>query len=149
MLAHVTEKLKVAHAPHPVGVVDDMVRGDGRNSADATACVAQDGTDLPLNAGDVGGQFVAGEEVAFLAPPARITDHPRGTADQGDRFVAGMGHTSQQHKRHQMPHVEAVGGRVEAGIDAAAGRGEPLAKPTRVGRLMDQATGLEIRKKVV
>ena len=63
--------------------------------------------------------------------------------------MAGVGHATQQHERHQMPDVEAVGRGVEAGIDATAGRGEPLTELARVGRLVDQAAGLEIGDKVV
>ena len=150
VLADIAEEFEVADAPHPVGIVDDVVGGDRRTSADFMACVAQENSpDLPLDPSDIGRQFIGREKVAFLAPPARVADHAGRATDQGHRFVAGVGHATQQHERHKMPDVEAVGRGVEAGIDATAGRGEPLTELARVGRLVNQAAGLEIGDKVV
>ena len=105
--------------------------------------------DLPLDAGDVGGQFVWREEISLLAAAAGVADHAGGAADQGDGFMAGAGHPPEEHQGHEVADVQAVGRGVEAGVDAAAGRGEPVAKGRRVGRLVNEAPRLELGEQVV
>ena len=124
MLADVAKKLEIAHPPHPVGSVDDV---------HAVAGAREDRSDLPFDTGDVGGKFLGREQVAFLAATAWVADHARRTADERDRLVAGAGHATQQHQGHEMAHVEAVGRGIKTRIDAAAGRGEPVAECGGVG----------------
>jgi hypothetical protein len=139
VLADVTEELEVADAAHPVAVVDDMHPLPGR---------FEDPADLPLHAGDVGGQFCRREEVAFLAASARISDHPGRATDERHRLMSGGGHTTEEDQRHEMPDVEAVGGGVEPGVDPAARGRQPSPQASGVGRLVDEAAGLEIGEQI-
>jgi hypothetical protein len=116
VLAHVAEKLEVSDLPHPVGVVHHV---------DALAGRLEHPANLPFHPGDVGGEFLHGEQVPLLAAAAGVADHAGGAADEGHRLVAGGRHAAEQHQRHEVPDVEAVGRGVEACVDAAAGRAEP------------------------
>ena len=140
MLADIPEKLEVADAPHPVGVVDDV---------HAVARRGEHRADLPLDAGDVGGQFIGREEVPLLAAATRVADHAGRPADEGDGLVAGPGHATQEQQGHEVADVEAVGRGIKARVDPAARCGEPLPQRGRIGRLMDEAAGLELGEEVV
>ena len=139
VLANVPQEFEVADTPHPVGIVDDV---------HPLAGAREDAANLSLDAGDVGGEFLGREQVALLAAAARVADHAGGPAEHGDRLVAGGGYAAEEHEGHEMPHMQAVGGGIEAGIDAAARRGEPLAKRRGVGGLVDEAASLEVGKKI-
>ena len=66
---------------------------------------------------DVARQRLGVEQVALLGATARVTDHPRRAAGQGDRHVAEQLESTQQQERHEVADMQALGGRIEARVD--------------------------------
>ena len=73
--------------------------------------------DLRLDRGDVAVERGVVEQVALLGAPARVTDHARRPAGEGDRHVAGVLEAAQHDQADQVAVVEAVGGRVAAVVE--------------------------------
>ena len=71
---------------------------------------------------DVGGQRFAREQVALFALAAGIADHAGRAADDDDRPMAGLLKPPQDHHRHQIADVQAIGRRIEAGSRACGCR---------------------------
>ena len=57
------------------------------------------------------------EHLAFGGLARRVADEARGAADEGDDLVAGALEVRKHHDRHVVAGLEAVGRRVEAGVD--------------------------------
>ena len=110
MLAHVAEEFEVAELAHPIVVVHQ----DGRVRA---AIEIEEPPQLRLHAGDVRPEGFEREQVAFLALAAGVADHAGGPAHHGDRPMSGLLKPPQDHQRHQVADVQAVGRRIEAGVD--------------------------------
>jgi hypothetical protein len=55
---------------------------------------------------------------------------------------------AENHHRHQVPDVQAIGRRVEAGVERPRLSIEPSGKPGVVGRLMDHAAAAKIGEDV-
>ena len=68
-----------------------------------------------------------------VAPPARATGRWPNTWKRR-RSSSG----------HQVAHVEAVGGGVEAGVDRDRALAQPVAERVRVGGVVEQAPGLQV-----
>ncbi|OPZ64790.1 MAG: hypothetical protein BWY83_03124 [bacterium ADurb.Bin478] len=87
----------------------------------------------------VGSDRFAREHLAHLALAARIPDHGRAAADDGDGAVAELLHLHHPHHRHEMANVEAVGGGVDADIKSHRPFGEQLLQGFRLGDLLDES----------
>ena len=97
---------------------------------------------------DVRPQRVDREQVALLALAAGVADHAGGPADQRDRPMPGLLKPPQDHQRHQVPDVQAVGRRIEAGVERAAAGAQPAGQLGVVGGLVDQAAPRQVGKDV-
>ena len=62
--------------------------------------------------------------------------------------MPGSGHATEEDQRHEMPDVEAVGCGVKPGVDPAARGRQPGPQANGVGRLVDEAAGLEIGEQI-
>ena len=104
---------------------------------------------LRLHAGDVRLERFDREQLAFFALAARVADHAGGAADDGDRPMPGLLKPPQDHQRHQMADVQAVGRRIEAGIDRSRLFQQQLRQVRVVGGLVDQSAPGEFGNNVV
>ena len=142
VLADVAEELQVAEAAHPVVVVHQQ----GRMGA---AVEVEKPLKLPLDRRHVRLEDLQGKQLALLALTARVADHPGRPAHQGDRPMPGLLKSPQDHQGHEVPHVETVGRRIEAGIDRPRPLHEPRGQVLVVGRLIDQPAPAEFGEQVV
>ena len=112
MLADVAEEVEHARSAAVQSALSTSVawRGPGSKSSEPL--------ELRLDAGDVVVERLAVEQVALLAAAARVADHAGGAAGQRERAVAGQLEAAQRELPDQVPDVQAVGGRVEADVDA-------------------------------
>ena len=94
---------------------------------------------LRLHAGDVRPERFDREQLAFLALAAGVADHAGGPAHHGDRPMSGLLEPPQDHQRHQVADVQAVGRRVEAGVDRPRLLQQQLRQVRVVGGLVDQS----------
>ena len=78
------------------------------------------------------------EQVALLALAAGVADHAGGAADQGDGAMPGLLEPPQDHQRHQVADVQAVGRGIEAGVDRPRLLHQQPRQVRIVGRLVDQ-----------
>ena len=125
------KKLKVTKLAHPVVVIQQQ-------STLITAVEIKEPSQLLLHAGNVLSQNIFGEQFPLFALcrsgspiiPGRPTN-------QRDRTMAGLLETSQDHQRHQVPNVQAIGSRVKAGINGSRLLGEQFRQIFFVGRLVD------------
>ncbi len=109
MLADVAQEFQVAELLHPVEVVDQ--------SGAAGRCVEiEERPHLSLHRRDVGLQRFRRKQIALFALAARVADHAGGSADQRDRPVPRAGNRRRIISGHQMAHMQAVGGGIEAGV---------------------------------
>ena len=115
MLSDVAEKIEDADGAHPVGVVDEERRIGGGIEIEQTAELAPD-------AGDIGFEDVAGEEIALGRLAARVADHAGGAARERDGAMAGQLEPAQDEEADEVAEVEAVGGRVEADVEGEGRR---------------------------
>jgi acyl-coenzyme A thioesterase PaaI-like protein len=116
MFADVAEEIEEADGGSPVGVVDDAGRVAGRTKVEQAL-------ELGLNAREIVGELLAGEQVAFGGFAAGVADHAGGAAGEADRVVTRELEAPQGQLRDKMPDVEGIAGRVEAAIQ----RDRPLA----------------------
>ncbi len=77
----------------------------------------QEPRDLGGHPGPVGVELVGAEQGAFFAFAARVADHARAPADQGDGAVTGLLKPAQQAELLEVADVQAVGGRVETDVE--------------------------------
>jgi hypothetical protein len=73
--------------------------------------------ELGSDRGEIAVEVGAVEQIPLLGSTTRIADHSRGPAGERNRDVAEQLEAAQQQQRHQVAHVQAVGRRVEAGVD--------------------------------
>ncbi len=86
---------------------------------------------------------VEGVERALTRVP-RVADHARRAADQDVGRVARVLQASGRHQLHEVPHVEARGGRVEAHIELDAPLAQRRAERVAVGGVGDEAAPLQL-----
>ena len=84
-----------------------------------------------------------GEQLALVLLAAGVADHAGAAAGQRDGPVPGLLEAAERAELEQAAHVEAVGARVEAGVDGEARLVEPLGQ-LGVGDLVDQAAEGEV-----
>ncbi len=142
VLAHVAEELEQTERPQPVRVVDEQ----RRRSILATLEV-EEPPQLVVDALAVRAQLVGRQQRPLLRFAPRIADEPGPASCQRDGTVAGQLEAAEIAQLEEMPHVEAVGRRVEpavrrqrSGVEAAGQRG--------IGHLMDEAAEAEVLDEV-
>src|SRR5690606_2080645 len=97
-----------------------------------------------LDGGDVGGERLLVQQVALLRPAARVADHPRRPAGEGDRPVPGVLEPPQDQQPDEVADVQAGRRRVAAEVERDRAGGQPLGQRRTVGRLLHQAARLEV-----
>ncbi len=103
-------KFEVAELGHPVVVVDQHGRSSpASKSSNWRICFS-----IAVN---VGSQRLHRQQIALFALAAGIADHPGGSADQGDGPMPGPLESSQCHQRQEVADVQAVGRRIETGVN--------------------------------
>ena len=117
MFADVTEEIEEADGGGPVGVVDDA----GWVAAGAEV---EEALELGLNAREIVGELLAGEQVAFGGFAAGVADHAGGAAGEADGVVTRELEAPQGKLGDKMADMEGIAGRVEAAIQ----RDRPLAQ---------------------
>ena len=132
VLAHVAEVLERGELAQPVCVVEQQ----GTVEVEELAQLGPDAFEVPLDGLQV-------EQLALVLLAPRVADHARAASRERDRRVAGVLEPPQGAQLQQVAHVEAVGARVEAGVD-----GQPRLVETRrqlgIGHLVDQAAEGEV-----
>ena len=123
----------------PVGVVDE--RRLGRAGLE----VEQLG-ELHLDPLDVVAERVVVEQVALVAAPGRIADHPRRAAGERERTMSGELEAAHEQLADEVPDVQRVGGRVEADVEADRTTREARRERGTVGRVVDEATSRRVRR---
>ena len=88
------------------------------------------------------------EQVALLAASSGVADHARRAAGQREGPVAGELEAAQGELAEQVADVQAVGRRIEADVDADRPGGQPGGERGPVGRVVHEATGLELGEQV-
>ena len=126
VLADVAEEVEQAQVAGPVPVVDQPRRVDDGERSTIRPIWA-------LMAATLARQRLVVEQVALLGAPARVADHARGAAGQGDRPVPGVLEAAQHEQADQVADVQAVGGRVAAVVQRDRALGEP-GRAARRGR---------------
>jgi hypothetical protein len=107
--ADVAQKRDVAQFIEPIGIVDhDRV-------ARAVAELQEFREDL-ADAGHVAGDLLVRQKLAGFVLAGGVADLCRAAAHQDDRLVAGLLEPAQQHDRHEVADMQAVGGAVVADI---------------------------------
>ena len=139
VLADVAEELEQRDRLRPLAVVDEAAR---------PTVEVDDAADLRLDRRHVAVERVVVEQVALLGAPARVADHAGRPAGQGDRHVAGVLEAAQHDQPDQVAVVQAVGRRVAAVVDGDRPAGQAGGERVAVGRLLDEAAGVEIGEQV-
>ena len=86
------------------------------------------------------------EQLPLVLLAARVADHAGAAAGEGDGPVARFLESPQRAQLHEVAHVEAVGRRVEAGVDRQPRLVEAL-REVHVGHLVDEAAEGEVLRK--
>ena len=104
--------------------------------------------ELGADALEVGLDGLEGEELALVLLAARVADHAGAPAGEGDGAVPAVLEAAQRAELEEVAHVEAVGARVEAGVEGDGGASvvQSLGQ-VGVGHLVDQAAEGEIFRK--
>ena len=132
MPADIAQERDVEQSIEPIGVVDhDRV-------ARAVAELQEFGEDL-ADPGHVAGDLLVGQKLAGFVLPGGVADLRRAAAHQYDRLVAGLLEPAQQHDRHQVADMQAVGGAVVADIGRHRTLREPRIERREIGALMNKA----------
>ncbi len=141
MLADVAQEFEVAEAAHPIVVVDQQGRG-------RTAVEIEEPPQLLFHAGNIGAEDLDVQEVTLFALAAGVADHARRPAHQGQRPMPGLLETAEEHDGHEISHVHAVGGGVEADVNRTSLLLEPRLEIGVVGGLVDQFAPAEFSENV-
>lgn len=143
VLADVAEEVEEADGAEPVGVVDEA-SGVGGGVEVEEAC------ELGSDGGDVGGDLVFGEELAFLGFAAGVADAAGGAAGDGDGVVAGELEAAEGDEGDETAGVETIGGGVEAAVEGDWVVEETLGEPAgavtgfgAAGVVVDEAAPLK------
>jgi hypothetical protein len=130
--ADIAQQRDVAQFVEPIGVVDhDRV-------ARPLAETHEIGEDLadPLH---VMGDLAVVEQAARFVLARGIADPGRAAAHQHDRLVAGLLEQAQEHDRHEVADMQAVGSAVVADIGGELPLGEARIERRGIGALVDEA----------
>jgi hypothetical protein len=132
VLADVAQEVQHGHLAQPQAVVEEkgvrQIEELGELRTDALQMLAE---------------HLFGEHGPLVQLPSGIPDHPGPTAGQRNGPVSSQLEASQGAQLEHVPHMQAVGGGVEAGIDRHAPGVEPL-EEGGVGHLVNQATKGEV-----
>ena len=137
VLAHVAEELEHADRGRPAAVVDQQGGGGAGLEVEqppqlglmASTLSARTSSSSRLRSSE----RPLGSPIMPVAPPARAIG----------RWPASWNRRSTS-SGHQVAHVQAVGGGVEAGIEGDRPGLEPLAQGARVGGVVDQPAGGQV-----
>ena len=134
VLADVAQELEGREIGQPVGVVEQ----EGPVEIEELAQLGADVLEVRLDG-------LEGEELALVLLAARVADHAGAAAGEGDGAVPAVLEPAQGAELEEVAHVEAVGARVEAGVEGDGGARvvEPLGQ-VGVGHLVDQAAEGEV-----
>ncbi len=139
MFSDVAQKIEDADGPPPVGVVEQK-RGIRR------AFEIEQAAELSLEAGNVGFEDFGREEIAFRRFAARVADHAGRAPRHGDGAMSRHLEPAQDEQADQVAEVEAVGGRIETGVNGdrrRVGREEPF-EFLAVGHVGDESAPLKV-----
>src|SRR5919106_1330372 len=109
-----------------------------------TRVEVEDARHLGLDRGHVGVEGLGVDEVALLGPATRIAHNTGGASGQCDGSVPRVLEAPQHQQADEVADVQAVGARIAAVVEADGTGGESLRHLIAVGRVVDQAAGLEI-----
>lgn len=130
MFSHVPQHVDPGHPVQPVGIVDyDRI---GRPVAEG-----QQPLEHLADAGHIGRDLLLRQHRTRRRAKARIADARGAAADQHDRLVARLLHAPERHDRHQMPDMQTVRRRIEAGINRHDTVRKGAVDALEVGRLVD------------
>ena len=104
--------------------------------------------ELLLHLGDVGIQHLLGEQLALLRLAAGVADGAGGAAGQRDGVMAQQLEAAQRQQRHEVAHVQAVGGRVKAAVKRDGPGADALGQLLRIGAIGQQSAPLEFFQNV-
>ncbi len=132
--ANIAQELDPLQAKQPIGVVDHQ-RTITRK--------IQIAAEMLTDAGQVAVDLFDGQHRPLGGAIGWVTNHARAAADDGDRPMPELLRVGQRHDAHQVPGVQAGGGRVETLVerDGAAVKGTP--QGVLVGDLGDEAAGAQ------
>ena len=133
---HLVEKLQVANAVQPVGVVHHQTVIAGR------AHMHEAGEGL-ADAGDIVLDLRLTEHRPALVAKARVADARGRAADQQDRAMAKALQPAHHHQPLQMADMQAVGGGIDAQVNGRAALLQVLAQAVEIGALVDKTAFLE------
>ena len=140
MLADVPQEVEQPHGRRPLGVIDQRRR--------VRTTEVEDPLELAGYALDVVGEFVPGQQVAFLGTTARVAHHPGGTPSQREDAVAGDLHPAKPDLTEEMADVERVCGGVEADVDTHPPVPQPRDERVTVGRIVDESAGVQLTQQI-
>ena len=141
IFSDVAQKIEVADAAGPVGVVDEA-SGIGRRAE------VEQARELVGDRADVVLELFTREEIALGGFTRRIADHAGGSTGKGERVVAGELKTAQHQLAHEMPDVEGIAGGIEAAIQCDRSLSEALGERFFVGAVGDEAAPLEVFEEI-
>ena len=134
VLAHVAQELEGGECGQPVGVVEQQ----GPVEIEELAQLGPDPLEVGLDGLEV-------EELALTLLAARVADHGGAPAGERDGAVPAFLEAAQRAELEEIAHVEAVGARVEAGVERDGGaRVIEALRQIGVGHLVDQAAEGEV-----
>ena len=141
MLADVAQEIEEADGRRPARVIQQAGGIGGGVEIEQAA-------ELFLDLGDVGVEHFLGEQLALLRLAAGVADGAGGAAGERDGVMAQQLKPAQRQQRHQVAHVQAVGGRVKAAVKRDGARADAFRQLLRVGAIGQQAAPLEFFQNV-
>src|SRR5438128_12676031 len=121
MLPDVSQDLDVSELAQPIHIVDEQ------GVLLPAALEVEEAGDLRSDLGEIGTELGLRQQVAFVASPRWVADHPRTPAGDGDRPVTGALEPAQRGKPNEVSDMK---GR-RAGIDTQIKGGRSFAKARR------------------
>ncbi len=94
-------------------------------------------------------QLLGRKQVSFFTLATGISDHARGTSDQGNGSMARFLKTAQHHQLHHAAHVQTRRGRIETDVDGLTTRVKKVGQPVLIGALVDQSAPSEFIEEIV
>ncbi len=109
MFSRVPQKIDERQLAEPVIIVDDHCRI-------GSAVEIEELLELLLHGFHVFLDLLQGQQVPFLAFSRRVADEARPAPGNSYRTVSHPLHPGKPHDRDKVPHMQAVGGRVESDV---------------------------------